>query len=196
KALTISAKGSQVKGWTGDRTAKASRWSDPPHVEFANLGYTETGGVAPPEKIRQFLKSYGGGFGLDDVTTESGEPLHIVVSQFQSDQWRIREAWRRRDHSLYTELGGGDSMGYDVMPVAWDARRGRLSFRPVGIKLFMKILLARDISNGTARICANPGCPTPFFVAKRRDAKFCSHQCAVSVNVKNFRQRQKKRNRR
>lgn len=42
----------------------------------------------------------------------------------------------------------------------------------------------------TAKICANPDCPHPYFLQKRKGQIYCSHPCAVLINVRRFRERE------
>lgn len=39
------------------------------------------------------------------------------------------------------------------------------------------------------RMCENPDCPTPYFLEARKGQKYCSHKCAVLINVRRFRAR-------
>lgn len=39
------------------------------------------------------------------------------------------------------------------------------------------------------KICENPDCPSPQFAQQRRGQKYCTHKCAVLMNVRRFRAR-------
>jgi PAS domain-containing protein len=56
---------------------------------------------------------------------------------------------------------------------------------PVG-SVFRSLFL-RDCGAKKTRVCVNPDCPAPYFLQTRKGQKFCTHRCAVLVNVRRFR---------
>ena len=236
KALKLEA--GQLKGVTGTLPVDPKKWTDPPHVVLANLGY---GGYARDEQIEMFTARYGllsivQGPGaqqgpeaaefkrriaqeFDEGNTPEqiekipgllaaaaeqviasirpGKPFWLSLDSFRLMQAQLREAWRQANTCLFTDPRGvTESFGYDMRPITWGVKRHGLEIRPASCFDYVGLLLARDIAEGSAKICQNPDCASPYFVARRSDAKFCSHPCAVAVNVKNFRQRAKRKRKR
>jgi len=53
------------------------------------------------------------------------------------------------------------------------------------------MMFAQDLWEGRLRKCENPECrEVPYFQAVRKGQKFCSHRCAVLINVRHYRERQ------
>jgi hypothetical protein len=159
---------------------------EPLHVIFANLGYDpqHPRSYASESEIRQFIKNYG-----PLQRKKSG------IEGFCTCQLEFRVAWDARDARYFTEPY--DALTYlamDELRVNWKATRQGLELHPVSLIGYMGILLARDLAEGFAMKCQNPGCPAPYFVAKkRRGGLYCSHKCANTVAQKRFRERKKKR---
>ena len=188
----------ELTGGTSSLPVDPRRWKDPPHVALANLGYASDrrGGVASEKDIVWFTERYGplGVEGGADTAALGEEPFWTKLEVFRWFQRNLREAWRKPDASLFLNPPGQDAkgmLGYDLMRITCEAKNGRLELRPMTCADYISILLTRDLAAGCAKVCQNPKCVSPYFVAKRRDAKFCSHPCAVLVNVIKFRQRQR-----
>lgn len=54
---------------------------------------------------------------------------------------------------------------------------------------YIRFAFAYDLAREKAKLCANRDCPTPYFIELRRGQLFCSHKCAVLINVRRFRER-------
>lgn len=195
---TLKVNDGKLAGGASPRPVDPRRWPDPPHVALANLGYQASRQfeVASDTEVRLFTERYGPLGTTTDDMAEPEEPFYIELGTFRYYQKALREAWEKRDARPFIDpenLKAG--LGFDWLPVDWKVRGGRLEIRPASCRAYIGILLARDIATGCAKVCQNRDCPAPYFVAERRDAKYCSHRCAVAVNVKKFRQRQKRRKR-
>lgn len=179
------------------RFADAEMWKDPPHVALANLGYKPDlhGGFATEKEIVSFTKRYGPLGSKPEEIGEPGEPFWLGFASFHETQERLREAWKKHDRRFFVDpssLKAGT--GYEhLMRVNWEMKGGMLVMRLATWYDYVAILLTRDIAEKRARICENPNCVTPYFVAERRDMKYCSHPCAVAVNVRKFRERKGKK---
>ncbi|HTB93154.1 MAG TPA: hypothetical protein VK728_10010 [Candidatus Sulfotelmatobacter sp.] len=187
----------EIASTLGSRLADAGAWKDPPHVALANLGYdpAKRGGFASEKAIVSFLKQYGPLGARPEEVGEPGEPFWLRLASFHEMQERLREAWKKRDHRFFVDpsrLKGGT--GYEhLLRVNWEMKGGMLVMRLATWYDYVAILLTRDIVERRARICGNPNCVTPYFVAERRDAKYCSHPCAVAVSVRRFRERKRRK---
>ncbi len=173
---------------SGGQRADASRWKNPPHVALANLGYdpAKDDSVASDEEVLWFMRRYGSlGLSSDDVIVKENEPFELGLLIFRNYQRQLREAWRtRRVQGFLDPSNLKAGLGFEFMPADWALRGKRMELRVASCDWYMGILLARDLASGCAKICQNPACHSPYFVAERNDAIYCSHPCAVAVNNK------------
>jgi hypothetical protein len=119
----------------------------------------------------------------DRGSFEPGDLIWVDTGQFVSLQRLLREAWRG-DHGALDEVA-------TALPADLD-----LEARPEGLELIardlwtlIRLLFLRDYASGKVKLCANPDCETPYFLVARRGQKYCSHGCAVLINVRRFRER-------
>ena len=56
----------------------------------------------------------------------------------------------------------------------------------------VRFLFLRDYAAGKTRVCANKDCSSPHFLERREGQKYCTHKCAVLMNVRRFRERESK----
>jgi len=197
-APSIKVEGDIMRGGSNRRPVNKNEWPDPPHVAIANLGYV-TGQVnrfASESEMRGFILRYGIPEDLNSYPSATNDvmPFEMRVSIFRWHQQQIRLAWEKRDVRLFTDPGNfTEFLGFEYLAVNWVAHRDGLILQPADCFTFAGLLLARDLAEERALICKNPNCPAPYFVANRLGAKYCSHRCAVSVNVRNFRNRSRRR---
>lgn len=152
------------------------RWKEPPHVALANL--------RPDAKaLSAFTRRYG------VVSDRQSSGLRFVTP---SDVGRFRDylqlAWRGDEKVI-------EQMLVDV--------RASLQVRSTGVEVAVEDLwtLARltflqDKLAGRTQVCAAANtlyCPAPYFLAARKGQTFCSHRCAVLINVRRFRERESQR---
>lgn len=214
---TLKIEDGHLKGVNSSLPVDPTKWKDLPHVVFANLGYdpARRGGPASDDQIKMFTSRYGPlnviqgpGAAAEQpkpsdrleaakrvlAPTQADEPFWLSLDSFRLSQSQLRDAWKEKNASLFTDPNNiSKSLGYDLVPVDWQVTGNQLELCPASCDDYMGILLTRDLAEKRTRVCQNPDCPTPYFVAGRRDAKFCSHRCAVAIGVNNFRKRQRRK---
>lgn len=158
------------------------RWKEPPHVALANLRLDDLGA------LEAFTRRYGV---VNWVTHPTLDPLGQRVSDgtggiTAADVGRFRDYLRK--------AWAGDRYAVDQMLVDITATV-RVGVPSAGLDLVIedlwtltRLMFLRDWRAGRTKVCASPDCPAPFFVAVRKSHKFCSHPCAVLVNVRRFRE--------
>jgi hypothetical protein len=163
--------------WTRIRHNKPfsfSVWKEPPHVVFANL-QIDRRDLGP---VVKFTREYGQVVGTQDGGVYR---VHLrAVAEFQS---LVRRAWQGDADDLQTILRSSD-VRFSIGPKEKELSIGTL---PSLIAAFT----LQDCSQAKLGECANPECPAPFFLKVRRGQNFCSHRCAVLINVRRFREREK-----
>ena len=185
------------------------KWPDAPHIAFANLQLDDA-------SLRMFTQRYGPLYAPpkrsraeEILISESKDPFGTASALFrlftpelgraQKMQELLRRAWRGEQFAI-VELEH-DLMQKGLRP--WfgvtekvlelkDAPPDALTLYADDIWTLVRIAFLMDYKGGRAKICANPDCPTPWFVESRKGQEFCAHKCAVLINVRRFRQRQAK----
>jgi hypothetical protein len=184
------------------------RWPDAPHVAFANLQLDDSA-------LGMFTKRYGPLYipqrsrAEKVVIGESRDPLHtalVLVTAFVPDlnralgmQGLLRHAWRGErfaivelEHELM-QKGLRPWFGVtDQILELKDSPHDSLTLWADDIWTVVRAAFLMDYKVGRAKVCTNPDCPTPYFVESRKGQEFCSHKCAVLINVRRFRERQNK----
>jgi hypothetical protein len=96
------------------------------------------------------------------------------------------DAWTEAERD-YVESGGGLSRGQfvcnswlhdagrETLLVDWDARRLRPNPRCLPLVLLWGCLRQAE----HLVYCGNPECPAPYFIATRKDQRYCSDDCAA-----------------
>lgn len=164
-----------VVGTLGSELADVSRWMEPPHKRLANLQTYDASGVpttkpvsglADAKAMEAFVRKYGVLWGRVDET--SGR-FDEDAARFAVAQDLLRRAW----------MGDGDAIR-EIEGQVEDALEARPSVRPRGIELTTEnlwslicTLFLLDRASGKTGVCANPDCPAPYFLRKRKDQKFC-----------------------
>ena len=147
-----------------------------------------------PQDILRFTRRYGVLHQRDverlEVPGEEvpGDDFFIHCTQWLESQARIREQWARRDkadnalaEAIAKEINPRSAGGHSVKALIQPDKRGfRVELHPDD--LLGAIWLAFVGFSDRARKCQNPTCPTsPYFLASRRDQKFCDENCARLV---------------
>lgn len=191
-ADSFKIEGDILTGRTSSKIANFSEHIEPPHTVFANLGYDpkHPHSYASDDEVIKFIKRYG--TPQTRRANTPGTPFKVSLENVRTCQMELRHAWNAGDARYFTEPQDAVTwMVLDELRADWRATPRGLELRPVSLIAYMGILLARDLAEGFARRCQNPECPAPYFVVRRRDAKFCSRKCANDVTVKRFRVRRK-----
>lgn len=188
-----------LDGHTLHEVPNPAKWKDPPHVAFANM-------IVDAKSVRAFANTYGPLIAtLDEIPDEGGDGFEINLTLLGYIQDEIREVWRGKRELIHLWVGRGAELAIRTFLLPCRIARpteanwhdyvvpGRSGELLVDSCLaYLRMLLHRDLESGRARVCKNPECVTPYFVAGREDKEFCCHQCAVDVNVPKWRKRMRK----
>jgi hypothetical protein len=147
---------------------------EPIHRRVANL-------VVGPDTLLHFTKRHGL-FGGD--VNHSSRSFRLSGAQFRAMQEILQKAWMGDEKALKTIETNVEAR---LM-----LRSERIEIITEDLWSFACVLFLRDFSAGKTGVCANPDCPTRFFLLRRKRQKFCEHKCAVLMNVRRFRDRQRK----
>jgi hypothetical protein len=165
-----------------------SQWSQPPHVELANLFLRDAAeDQSNLGAVYRFTKRYGYVSGWVDRTGEYSfvKPFRVDVTDLGLIQDSIRSAWEG-DQTAIAELEEG------LFPqVRLKISEGEIELGVSDLWTLIRILLLRDIAEKRTRVCKGPDCQTPYFLQARKGQMFCSHRCARLASVRSFRARQK-----
>ena len=192
--------GRHVTGTLGLDLADISNWQEPPHRVFANLPRfdlvksdnlallnehgrmlrRDAAGRLLPELVdlkamEKFVKKYGS-FHVNDDIDETKDHFDLDAADFTDAQDDLRKAWAG-DSGAMSEIEA--QLKYPL--------EARLSVKAGGVELttdnlrsLICVLFLLDRAAGKTAVCANPECPAPYFLRKRKDQKFCERgQCTV-----------------
>jgi hypothetical protein len=220
-SVAFHKKRNSVVAFPGPDFPNPRKWKTPPHVELANIDYSEGSyveqvgarkasleawlGKKPFDKTlhdrgrysghrptRNTVLDFIGTYGvLFDASSRADGVCEVSVRKFRDLQERLREAWRRNDAKALWFPRGGEELDNFEVPFTW---RGDLALRPADLWTYMRLLLTRDLATGHAKVCKWPRCAAPFCVMRRTDGESCSHECAVKfTNWKNSLKRKRGR---
>jgi len=190
---TVELKGRKICGELGEEKLEFASLREPPHKIFVN--WTPT-----PESILEFTRKYG----LLDPTgkhcwwqvenNSRRKYFSFSVASWVANQESFRWYWD----------GGTDWATWDVARLemaaelsAWGAPENCMpgielnDIRSLGPKPIL-IIQANTLWHylctllvfhkfGDLRVCQNPECPAPRFIARRKDQVFCGGDCAGLV---------------
>jgi len=176
---SLKLRGVVFHGWTQQKSVDPLRWKCPPHQAFANIE------VRDKRQVGEFMTTYGP-IGLEYETVGSSEPFEASMLEARNMQALLRLVWRNHDTKALWFQPGLEAGDFYLMWLMWPSKAADDLLIP-GVWSFMRLLLGRDIATGRARRCRNKACKTPYFVAFRSDAVFCSQTCAVASAVRRFR---------
>jgi len=130
----------------------------------------------------------------------SAEPRDVLRANFYALLYRrdsIRSIWRGGETDKITDLllpltedlASDEVAKYDEhaedgssIPSRWSAqivpdwRRGRLEYKP--FTDFQQGLYLLVSNSRLAKVCANPDCLAPYFIAKKATQRYCSDACS------------------
>jgi hypothetical protein len=91
-------------------------------------------------------------------------------------------ALRKRDISRL--IWKGDEAANDYLKVLlsgsrveFDWKRGEIVYKPEND--FERAVYTLFRNSSRAKVCGNPDCPSPYFIAGRKSERYCSEDCAV-----------------
>jgi hypothetical protein len=155
-----------------DQPIDLSRKKEPAHEALANLS-------PDLDSLYAFTKRWGFLAGGIDIAT--GEAV-IRLQQVVPRQTLLRQAWRG-DKEAAKQVASAVKARLDV------GAKG-IDIAVVDLWNFVRLLFLRDYSAGKTKVCGNPDCVSRYFLEQRKGQQYCSHKCAVLMNVRRFRQRQ------
>jgi len=192
-----------------------SRWKEMPHECLANLPLsfnlsrsTSELGLSSLERselsrsrveanrpsleaMDMFIKRYG----LLAAETSSDEDGNVYFREsafgFVVCQNTLQEAWKGNAR----ELRNMRKQVQRKLRVGPTVEAGRIGFVTEQLWPFVCMLFFRDYAAGKTKVCANPDCPHPYFLKERKGQMYCSHPCAVLINVRRFRGREREADR-
>jgi len=153
-----------------------SKWSEPPHIAFANLL------IEDPKAAEAFTKRYGVLSRLYmDTNDPDGQRFTIDSATFLAKQDEMRNAWRmaaaneEEDHPKggtlsFVEIEGVVEEGFDTDVVV---SGGFVRLRPKDAWVSICFLFLWDARANKLGFCGNPDCPAPYFRKKRTTQKYC-----------------------
>ena len=148
--------------------------NEPAHVAFANMNLDL-------DSLHAFGRKWG--FVAGDVDPETGRwitrprdvgPFHRL----------LQRAWRG-------EPGALKAIAKNLKSRV-DVSTSGIDIAIVDLMSLIRLMFLRDYAAGRAKVCENPACLSPYFLQQRKGQQYCTHQCAVLINVRRFRQRQTK----
>jgi hypothetical protein len=136
-----------------------------------------------PEWVHVFLANMK----LDERSREKFT-WQFLGSRTPWSEFSLRQA-QERLRSLWREAANGGirrrvNLGELKVSIA---ENGSLEIVALDAIAFAFVALLRDAAIGKAGICANPECENPYFLRNTKRNSFCSHPCAVLMNVRRFR---------
>lgn len=157
----------------GGAAFDVSSWKDEPHIALANLR-------DDPKAVLRFTRTYG--------VLSWGKGKTISVRGVLNYRDFLRRAWEGDGEQNWT--GPYNFFGMPSVKDIW------LIAQPTGMIItvsalwpLIQFLFSRDWSEKRIRKCENPDCPAPYFRAVRKGQRFCSQRCGVLINVRRFRER-------
>jgi hypothetical protein len=128
---------------------------------------------------------------------ELPEPRFYVDSTVVSDaQNLLRRAWAG-DGAAVKQIqkeavipGPYQEVGLEIQT---SVEPGVLELETGELWNFVCLLFLLDYSQGKTKLCRNKDCSAPCFIQTRKDQQYCSHKCAVLINVRRFQARQEAR---
>jgi hypothetical protein len=174
--------GRHVLGTLGTEPADVTRWTMPPHKLLANLPTLETStgklstkpvsGLAYAKAMEAFVKKYGvlgeRDFGSGRFTLDLAE-----VAEFQD---LLRKAWTEDSDAI----GEIETQVKDALEAHPSVKANCIELTTDNLWSLICVLFLLDHAAGKTCVCANPECPAPYFLRKRKDQKYCERApCSI-----------------
>jgi hypothetical protein len=165
---------SDVRPIPSDSPIDLRRRREPVHEMLANL-------MLDSGSLYAFTKQWGFLEGEVDANTGTFRTRACHVMPLQK---LLQEAWRG-DRQTIENIAKDVTARIDVSPSGAE-------IAVLDLWSLIRILFLRDHGTGRTKVCANPDCSSPYFLQQRRGQKYCTHKCAVLMNVRRFREREAK----
>ena len=186
----ITTEGFYVTGATEGQGPNIFLKSSEVLEDFANV-------KSEPQQILQFTRRYGplkqGDLDWEGPDDDPSNQWPTDLFRMPCERWlkyqeRIREYWLMTRsnkaalvEALSAELGALPLFGPSGLGLASDPRRG-LVIRLQAQDLWQALCLMLVNVSDDLRKCENESCPTlPYFIATRKDQKFCNEMCSRRV---------------
>ena len=150
-----------------------SRKKEPVHERLANM-------ALDVDSLYAFTRSWGF-LDADDMEDHEGRII-TRLHHVQPLQLFLQRAWKN-------EMPAIARMEKDVKARV-DVHAKGIDIAVIDLWNLVRLSFLRDYKAGRTKVCTNPDCPTPYFLQQRKGQQYCSHKCAVLMNVRRFRQRQ------
>jgi hypothetical protein len=194
---TAEVRDDHIEGALFDELVAAAGWKKPPHEALVNLELDKK------TDLEAFVRTYGilHAHWVTEIEatearakwrkTRAGRsrfhlfPLfHGLLSDLATAQDLLRRAWKGEARGIVAiekEIEEGFEVG------TFKLRYGSPVLKTDDLWKYSCFLFLLSSAAGGSKICERDGCPTPYFIQRRRGQKFCSHECAVLVSVRRFR---------
>lgn len=196
----VQISGRHLIGTLGPKHADVRRWQEPPHRVFANLprlDIVKSGNLGllddPRRELRRdaagrllpelvelrameaFVRKYGVFREGDDIH-ETEDHFDVDAADFTDAQDNLRKAWAGDSGAI----GGIEVQVEYALEAPPSVKAGGVELATDSLRSLICILFLLDRAEGKTAVCANPECPAPYFLRKRKDQKFCERgQCTV-----------------
>jgi|SRR5271168_1306016 len=169
--------------------AGTPKWKHPPHEYLAGMELTDWN----VERVRAFTLEYGPlaprhrpgeiPTGGDFDCFKPGDRVWIDTAQFVALQKLLWLAWQGDPGALQDVSGD--------LASALNLRAGAegLELEVPDLWALIRLLFLQDHAKGKTKVCTNPDCQKLCFLQARKGQIYCSHECAVLINVRRFRDR-------
>jgi predicted RNA-binding Zn ribbon-like protein len=141
-----------------------------PHEALANMGDDSAASQA-------FAASWGGLWTDEQAKAiaATGQELEGIYRTLRDI---LRRAWRG-DKDAIASLEGMTRTQF-----RWHFNGKHAELTPEDLWTAIVLLFLRDHAAGRTAICANPGCPSPYFVRKRKTQKYCQSGSCTDYGVR------------
>jgi len=190
RKFTVFGERALTADWTAflraaqDIPLDMSRKKEPVHEGLANM-------TLDVDSLYVFTKTWGLIAGDTDPLTGRFLTRPRDVQPFQH---LLQKAWSGETYAI-SKMAKDESVPvqwrYVTVPVVAVSKR-HIDIAVVDLWNLVRLLFMRDYAAGRTKVCANPDCPSPYFLQRRRGQKYCSHKCAVLANVRRFREKEAK----
>jgi hypothetical protein len=116
--------------------------------------------------MEAFLKKYGVFSGLVE---ENAGSFDEDAANFTDAQDALRKAWAG-DSGAINEIEWQVKYALEAQP---SVRAGCVELTTDNLWSLICVLFLLDRAAGKTAVCANPDCPAPYFLRRRKDQKFC-----------------------